>query len=96
MANVVANLAMWLCSLGENLSTFFLKKKKVCLLLLLLLLQKEQLTTPTLSVLVAVGDVPPLVGAHRLGGDVLTHPLGIGVDLHFRAIGFDLRGQEGT
>lgn len=37
----------------------------------------------TLSVLVGVGDVHPLVGADRLSGDVLTNSLDIGEDIHF-------------
>ena len=46
--------------------------------------------------LVGVGDVPPLVKADRLGGDVLTDSLGVGEDLYFRAVSFDLKHTRKT
>ena len=69
-----------------------------------LVAQQKQLTVcvtwssgePTLLVFVRAGDVVPLVGANRLGGDILTDFPRVGPDLHFRTVSFDLTGHTNT
>lgn len=46
--------------------------------------------------LVAAGDVNPLIGADSLGGDVLTDSLGIGIDLLLCSVSFHLMGKTPT